>query len=57
MPRTWGVLAFSLLLAVLAAPLARAQQPGAIEIRQGVVEQITPTQITSWGRIKGTYRR
>jgi len=47
MPRTWSVLAFTLLLAVLAAPLARAQQPGAIEIRQGVVEQITPTQITS----------
>ena len=47
MPRTWRVLAFALLLAVLAAPLARAQQPGAIEIRQGVVEQITPTQITS----------
>ena len=47
MPRTWRVLAFTLLLAVLAAPLARAQQPGAIEIRQGVVEQITPTQITS----------
>ena len=47
MPRTWRVLAFTLLLAVLAAPLTRAQQPGAIEIRQGVVEQITPTQITS----------
>jgi len=29
------------------ASAAVAQQPGAMEIRQGVIEQITPTQITS----------
>jgi outer membrane lipoprotein SlyB len=34
-----------LALALLFACPARAQSPGEIEIRQGVIEQITPTQI------------
>lgn len=37
-----GLLAFA-----LAAGPASSQQPGELEIRQGVIEQITPTQIQS----------
>lgn len=36
-----------LIACLLFAGPALAQQPGAMEIRQGVIEQITPTQIAS----------
>ncbi len=45
--RTLSLAAAALVaLALIAAPVV-AQQPGEIEIRQGVIEQITPTQIHS----------
>jgi outer membrane lipoprotein SlyB len=46
MKRTFRTLATALVVGGLALPLL-AQSPGEVEIRQGVIEQITATQIQS----------
>jgi outer membrane lipoprotein SlyB len=45
--RTWWYTLAVFLVFMLAAGQAASQQPGEMEIRQGVIEQITPAQIPS----------
>jgi outer membrane lipoprotein SlyB len=44
-PRTYLMSALLVLVAALVAPAALAQPPGEMEVRQGVIEQITDTQL------------
>jgi len=43
--RSYFVSALLVLVAAFVAPAALAQQPGEMEVRQGVIEQITDTQL------------
>ena len=43
--RSYLVSALLVLVAAFVAPAALAQQPGEMEVRQGVIEQITDTQL------------